>query len=153
MKYNRNYWLEDWPDFVDFFFGELCSSPHSTKLFEDATEWARESTGEIQVASAQAPAYAETVEQAEQMLRNVRCPVLVIPGPTDRCQPQERFDTVARLTGAERLVLEGASHLPMGRDPVVVNRAIKDFVDRIAGTAAAALVSGHAGRTRHGSST
>ena len=134
MKYNRNYWLQDWPAFVDFFFGELCNTPHSTKLFEDVTEWARESTGEIQVASAQAPAYAETVEQAEQMLRDVRCPVLVITGTADRCQPQERFDTVARLTGAERLVLEGASHLPMGRDPVVVNRAIRGFVDRIAGT-------------------
>ena len=39
------------------------------------------------------------------------------------------------MTGAERLVLEGAGHLPMGRDPVVVNQAIKAFVDRVAGTA------------------
>ena len=153
MKYNRNYWLQDWPAFVDFFFGELCNTPHSTKLFEDVTEWARESTGEISsVASAQAPAYAETVEQAEQMLRDVRCPVLVITGTADRCQPQERFDTVARLTGAERLVLEGASHLPMGRDPVVVNRAIRGFVDRIAGTPPPTRGRSHAGLT-DGSST
>ncbi len=57
------------------------------------------------------------------MLRAVRCPVLVVEGTEDRCQPRGRFDTVARLTGAERLVLEGAGHLPMVREPVVVNHA------------------------------
>ena len=38
------------------------------------------------------------------MLRGITCPVLVIEGTEDRCQPRGRFDTVARLTGAERLV-------------------------------------------------
>src|SRR6478735_1177280 len=60
-------------------------------------------------------------------------PVLVFHGTDDRCQPVGRFDTVVRLTGAERIVIEGGSHLPMGRDPVVVNHAIKDFTDRVTG--------------------
>ena len=68
------------------------------------------------------------------MLESVPCPVLVIEGTEDRCQPRGRFDTVARLTGAERVVLDGAGHLPMAREPVAVNRAVKAFVDRIAGT-------------------
>jgi len=135
-KYNYHHWREDWTDFVDFFFGQLCSTPHSTKLFEDVTGWARESTGELQVAASKGPEYVETVEQSEEMLSGITCPVLVIHGTDDRCQPQGRFDTVARLTGAERVVLEGAGHLPHGRDPVVVNHAIKDFVDRVTGTAA-----------------
>ena len=59
----------------------------------------------------------------------------MIEGTEDRCQPRERFDTVARLTGAERVVLDGAGHLPMAREPVAVNRAVKAFVDRITGTA------------------
>ena len=130
-RYNSNYWLKDWPDFADFFFGEICNTPHSTKLLEDAIDWARESTGEIQVAASRAPRYPETVEASEQMLRDIKCPVLVIEGTEDRCQPKARFESVARLTGAERLVLEGAGHLPMGRDPVVVNHAIKGFVDRV----------------------
>ncbi len=133
LKYNRHYWLEDWPDFVEFFFGELCSTPHSTKLLEDAVGWALEGGGMQQLAAQDAPEYATTVEQAEQVLRSVECPVLVVYGTDDRCQPVGRFDTVVRLTGAERIVIEGGSHLPMGRDPVVVNHAIKDFTDRVTG--------------------
>ena len=75
------------------------------------------------VASAHALAYAETRRAGRAAA--ARRPVLrcsSITGTADRCQPQERFDTVAELTGAERLVIEGGSHLPMGRDPVVVNR-------------------------------
>ena len=105
MKYNRNYWLQDWPAFVDFFFGELCVEPHSTKLFEDVVEWrSGDAPARYRSPSAEAPAYAETAEQAEQMLRDHP-----VPGPRDQwdrrtaCQPQGRFDTVARLTGAERL--------------------------------------------------
>ena len=80
----------------------------------------------------------DTAEEAEAMLRGITCPVLVIHGTEDRCQPRGRFDTRRpELTGAERLVLEGSGHLPMGRDPVVVNRAIKDFVDRVTGAARA----------------
>ncbi len=139
-KYNRNYWLQDWPAFADFFFGEICNTAHSSKLLEDVTGWARESTGEVQVAATRATRYVETVEQAEQMLRDIKCPVLVIEGTEDRCQPRQRFEYVARLTGAERLVLEGAGHLPMGRDPVVVNHAIKTFVDRVTGSALPARV-------------
>jgi pimeloyl-ACP methyl ester carboxylesterase/predicted glycosyltransferase len=133
FKYNRHYWLEDWPDFVEFFFGQLCSTPHSTKLLEDAVGWALEGGGMQQLAAQDAPEYATTVEQTEQVLRSVGCPVLVVYGTDDHCQPVGRFETVVRHTGAERLVIEGGSHLPMGRDPVVVNRAIKEFTDRVTG--------------------
>ena len=37
---NRHYWLEDWPDFAQFFFGEMFPEPHSTKQREDCVEWA-----------------------------------------------------------------------------------------------------------------
>ena len=60
-------------------------------------------------------------------------PVLVVQGTADRCQPQERMANLAELTGAEHLVLEGAGHLPMARYPVAVNRAVKQFVDRVTG--------------------
>ena len=135
-RYNRHHWLEDWPDFVDFFFGEICAEPHSTKLREDATTYALGTTGEVMCAAEDARPLVETIEEAEQLLGGITCPVLVVSGTEDRCQPQARFDTAARLTGAERLVLDGAGHLPMGRDPVVVNQAVKAFVDRVAGTPA-----------------
>jgi pimeloyl-ACP methyl ester carboxylesterase/predicted glycosyltransferase len=132
-KYNRHHWLADWPDFARFFFDQLCVEPHSTKVLEDAVEYALGTSGEVMLAAQAAKQHASTPEEAEQVLRGVRCPVLVIGGTEDRCQPAGRFDHVARATGAERLVLEGAGHLPMGRDPVVVTKAIKAFVDRVAG--------------------
>jgi len=37
---------------------------------------------------------------------------------------------MADLTGADLLIVEGAGHAPQGREPVVVNHAIRDFADR-----------------------
>jgi pimeloyl-ACP methyl ester carboxylesterase/predicted glycosyltransferase len=132
-RMNLNYWRQDWPDFAHFFFDQIITEPHSSKLLEDTVEWARESSGEVQVTAALATMYPGTVEEGEAMLDAIDCPVLVVHGTEDRCQPVGRFDSVVRHTGAERLVLEGSGHLPFGRDPVVVNHAIKGFVDRVTG--------------------
>jgi pimeloyl-ACP methyl ester carboxylesterase/predicted glycosyltransferase len=132
-KLNRHYWLKDFPDFADFFFDQICNEPHSTKVYEDAVEYSRGTTGEVMLAGEQATQVVETPEEAERLLSGITCPVLVIEGTQDRCQPRGRFETVARCTGAERVVIDGAGHLPMARYPVQVNQAIKKFVDRLAG--------------------
>ncbi|CAN5572096.1 hypothetical protein BH10ACT10_BH10ACT10_21290 [soil metagenome] len=95
--------------------------------------YAEGTSGEVMVALARAARYPDTVERAEEMLRSITCPVLVIGGTEYRCQPSARFDHVALLTNAERIVLEGSGHLVMGRDPVVVNKSIKAFLDRVTG--------------------
>jgi pimeloyl-ACP methyl ester carboxylesterase len=130
-KQNKHFWLRHWPEYADFFFHQLLCEPHSTKQLEDTLEWAQQTTGEVMVAYNGRPKHPATVSEAEAMLRALTVPVLVIQGTLDRCQPQERMERAARLTGAEHLVLEGSGHLPMARDPVVVNRAIKRFVDRV----------------------
>lgn len=135
-KMNRHYWNQDWGDFARFFFGEICNEPHSTKVYEDVVGFADETTGDINIAEADAPVLVNSAEEGIAVLRSVACPVLVISGTEDRCQPQQRFADVARLTGGEHLVLEGAGHLPMAREPVVVNKAIRSFVDRMTGSRA-----------------
>ena len=75
--------------------------------------------------------YTDSGEVGEALLRALTQPVLVIQGTEDRCQPQARMENLVRLTGAEHLVIEGSGHLPMARHPIVVNRAIKRFVDRV----------------------
>ena len=42
-KQNRHYWQRDYPGFLEFFFGEAFSEPHSTKQIEDgsAGRWRR----------------------------------------------------------------------------------------------------------------
>ncbi len=42
-KYNKHYWLEGgYDDFVEFFFGQMFTEPHSTKQIEDCVGWAHE---------------------------------------------------------------------------------------------------------------
>ncbi len=45
-KYNRHYWPQDYRDFVEFFFAQMFSEPHSTKQIEDCVGWALETTQE-----------------------------------------------------------------------------------------------------------
>ncbi len=131
LRDNRDFWLRRWPEFPPFFFDQLLSEPHSTKQLEDVVGFALETTGAVLSAKEDGASFPPTVADAEAMMRGLTAPVLVVQGTEDRCQPQERMQWVAEVTGAEHLVMEGSGHLPMARHPVVVNRAIKAFVDRV----------------------
>jgi pimeloyl-ACP methyl ester carboxylesterase len=129
-KDNRHYWLRDWRGFADFFFGELLCEPHSSKVREDCVAWAMETSPEVVLAYDDAPQASASKEETERLLRQVRCPVLVIHGDQDRALPLSWSERIAELTGADLLVVEGAGHCPNAREPVVVNHAIRDFADR-----------------------
>jgi pimeloyl-ACP methyl ester carboxylesterase/predicted glycosyltransferase len=129
-KDNRHYWLRDWRGYAEFFFGELLSEPHSTKQHEDAVGWAMEAGAEMMLLHDAGPLSSASREETEAQLQRVNCPVLVIHGRADRCQPCERGERIAELTSAELLLLEGAGHLPQAREPVVVNQAIAEFAGR-----------------------
>jgi pimeloyl-ACP methyl ester carboxylesterase/predicted glycosyltransferase len=129
-KCNRHYWMRDWRGYAEFFFGEIVSEPHSTKQREDSVGWAMEIGPETMLLHDKGPIASSSREETEALLRQVRCPVLVIHGREDRCQSFARGERIAELTAGDLLVLEGAGHVPMGREPVVVNHAIRDFADR-----------------------
>src|SRR2546429_94971 len=71
--------------------------------------------------------------EAEALCRRVRCPVRVLHGSDDRCQPAARGRRLAELTGGDLVLLEDAGHLPQSRDPVKVTRLITEFADQITG--------------------
>jgi pimeloyl-ACP methyl ester carboxylesterase/predicted glycosyltransferase len=129
-KDNRHYLRRDWQGYLKFFFGELFPEPHSTKQREDCVGWAMETNAETYLSFIDAPYSSSSREETKAILARVSCPVLVIHGREDRCQPSARGEQVAALTGGELLILEGAGHLPNAREPVVVNRAIREFADR-----------------------
>jgi pimeloyl-ACP methyl ester carboxylesterase/predicted glycosyltransferase len=129
-KQNRHYWLRDWRGYAEFFFGQLLCEPHSTKQQEDCVGWAMETGPETVLAHDDGLSPSSGREDTEALLRRVSSPVLVIHGREDRCQSWTRGERVAELTGGDLLLLEGAGHLPNAREPVVVNRAIRDFADR-----------------------
>ena len=119
-KENRHFWLRDWHGFADFFFDQMLPEPHSTKQHEDAVGWAGGTTAEIMLAdhdSGGAPSPRAQPDTAAEVCRRVRCPVLVINGDRDMCQPPERSRLVAELTGGELVVMEGSGHLPARSRP------------------------------------
>jgi pimeloyl-ACP methyl ester carboxylesterase len=129
-KENRHYCLRDWRGYAEFFFSELLCEPHSTKQIEDCVGWALETTPQASLAHGDAPPVSSSKEETERLLRQIRCPVLAIHGDQDRCLPLPWGQRIAELTAADLLILEGAGHVPPGREPVVVNHAIRDFADR-----------------------
>ena len=133
---NRHYWLRDYRGWAEYHSGSvfMLPEPHSSKLYDDLVEWALETDAETLLITRDAPPgdlFPETKEQAEDLCRRVRCPVLVIHGTDDLCQPISRAERFAELTGGRLVVLEGGGHAAFGRHPVVVNLEIERFVDSI----------------------
>ena len=126
-KYNREFWRRDYPAFAKFFFDTVINDPHSTKQREDAIGWALQTTGDAMIASVDAEDCVSSRAETEALLKSVDRPVLVIRPSADSCRPQEQMRSVAELTGAREVVLDGAGHLPHTRWPVEVNRLMRDF--------------------------
>ena len=131
---NRHFWRQEdgYRSWIEFFFDQQLPELHSTKQYEDTVGWALETNAEAMIAEREGRA-APSGSAAEELCRRARCPVLVIHGSDDRCQPVARGRRLAELTSGDIVVLEGAGHLPHGRDPVTVFRLITEFVDRITG--------------------
>ncbi|MEA2310166.1 MAG: hypothetical protein QOE28_134, partial [Solirubrobacteraceae bacterium] len=107
---NRYSWARDYRGFLEFFFGEVFPEPHSTKQIEDCVAWGVDIGREMLQRTWDGPEFVSSREHAEQLLRDIRCPVLVVQGTEDRIAPGERFERVAELTGARLVVFEGAGH-------------------------------------------
>jgi predicted glycosyltransferase/pimeloyl-ACP methyl ester carboxylesterase len=133
---NRHALVTRHREWIEFFFGEQLVEPHSTKQYEDVVGWAMESTGEVLAAGDEGIELGlPDRETVEELCRRLDRPTLTIHGALDICQHVDRGRAFAELTGGELVVVEGAGHLPLARDPVKVNRAIGEFVDRTAGVA------------------
>jgi pimeloyl-ACP methyl ester carboxylesterase len=132
QKMNRHYWKRDWRGFAEFWFDALLVEPHSSKVVEDCVGWAVDIGADAMLLDEEAPMLTSSREETEAWLRRVRCPVLVIHGDRDLCQPLARGERLAELTGGQLLVLEGAGHVPSARHPVVVNQAMAEFLRQFA---------------------
>jgi pimeloyl-ACP methyl ester carboxylesterase/predicted glycosyltransferase len=129
-KFNRAYIRREHRAFLEFFFGEMFPEPHSTKQIEDAVAYGLDGKAETLLMDDGEP-LAATVEEVEEICRQVRCPMIVIQGDQDNCQPPARGRRLAELTGADHVELAGVGHIPNARHPVIINRLIDEFVARI----------------------
>ena len=114
FKQNRHYIQKNFRGFVEFFFGEMYPEPHSTKQIEDTVAYALDGRVETFLMDDGEPV-ADSVEEIEAVCAQVRCPVLVVQGDRDHCQPFDRGARTAELTGAPLVVLPGSGHIPMAR--------------------------------------
>ena len=125
-KYNRHHWLNDYADFLQFFFSQIFNEPHSTKQIEDCVAWGLEGTPEMLVATQLAPGLDEAA--IHELAGRIRCPVLVIHGVDDAIRSHDSGAALAEVTGGTLVSLDGSGHAPHVRDPVKVNLLLRDFV-------------------------
>jgi pimeloyl-ACP methyl ester carboxylesterase len=125
-KYNRHYWLRDYRDFLEFFFSQMFTEPHSTKQIEDCVGWGLETAPETLVATRLAINMGE--EETRALCARVRCPVLVVQGTEDAITGSSRGIALAEETGGSLVLIEGSGHGPHVRDPVKVNLLLRDFI-------------------------
>jgi pimeloyl-ACP methyl ester carboxylesterase len=126
-KWNRHYWLENYEDFVEFFFSQVFTEPHSTKQREDSVGWGLETDAETLVASQLAPRLPDEASVRE-LAGRISCPALVMHGTEDAVRPHAAAAALAEIMRAAFVTLEGSGHCPQARDPVKVNLLLRDFV-------------------------
>jgi pimeloyl-ACP methyl ester carboxylesterase len=125
-KYNKHYWQRDYRGFVEFFLSTMFPEPHSTKPIEDGVGWGMETTGET-LALTYLGHHLEP-DEAFELARRIRCPVLVVHGDRDGMSDVSRGIALAEHSGGQLVVLEGSGHAPHLRDPVRINLLLRDFV-------------------------
>ena len=125
-KYNKHYWLRDYRGFLEFFFSQMFTEPHSTKPIEDCVGWGLE----IDAGDARRHDRASPSSRAGRAdLARPRA----LPGARHP-RRRGRDHSVTRGIGlAERdrqvvVLLEGSGHGPHVRDPVKVNLLLRDFI-------------------------
>ena len=125
-KDNLYYWLRDYRGFLEFFFSQMFTEPHSTKPIEDCIGWGLETTAETLIATEIGNGLDE--ETARELCGRIRCPVLVIQGTADAITGPGRGIALAEATRGDLVLLEGSGHGPHVRDPVRTNLLLRDFV-------------------------
>jgi pimeloyl-ACP methyl ester carboxylesterase len=128
-KYNAHHWRRDYPDFVKFFVDQIFAEPHSTKALEDGVAWGTAADVEMMIDATRDSHLSEDT-WFRSVVARVVCPVLVVHGEHDRVRPHSAGAALAELTGGDLVTIVGAGHAPHLRDPVFVNRIIRDFVER-----------------------
>jgi pimeloyl-ACP methyl ester carboxylesterase/predicted glycosyltransferase len=117
--------VQDYRGFLEFFFFQMFTEPHSTKPIEDCVGWGLETTAETLIATEIGSSLDENATR--ELCHRIRCPVLVIQGTADPITGPGRGTALAEATGGDLVLLEGSAHGPHVRDPVKVNLLLRDF--------------------------
>jgi predicted glycosyltransferase len=132
-KENRHYWLRDWRGYLEWFFSQCFTEPHSTKQIEDCVGWGLETDAETILAGFRGWATKELdPETVVGLCARVRCPTLVVHGSEDELVEPGWGVALAAELGCPLIMLEGSGHGPHARDPVRTNLLLRDFAETVA---------------------
>jgi pimeloyl-ACP methyl ester carboxylesterase len=134
-KYNKHHWLAGgYDDFLRFFFTQMFHEPHSTKQVEDAVAWGRQVSPQtlVDTTAGRLGCDGAVCSDIEALGARVTQPVTVLHGSQDRVRGLAYGERMAELTGGSLVVVEGAGHGPLLRDPVLVNHEVREFARRFA---------------------
>jgi pimeloyl-ACP methyl ester carboxylesterase/predicted glycosyltransferase len=116
---------EDFSGHLDEFFARMFPEPHSTKQYEDAFSYGWATTGTTLAFAAAGWSGNHFGEHATR----VTAPTLIIHGTDDRhISYQLGLDLHELIPHSQLLTIEDGAHVTLARDPVVYNRAVRDFV-------------------------
>lgn len=125
LKAESERMLSDWPGYLDWFFSIVFTEPRSTKPFEDGVRYGWATSG----ATVEWARNGWVGNDVRELARKVQCPTLVIHGDGDKRVPYARGEEIRDLVpGARLLTVGGGGHLQVARDPVLFNRAVRQFV-------------------------
>ena len=117
--------VADWPGYLEKFFSICFTEPHSTKAYEDGVRYGWATTGQV----VNWARYGWVGQDLGDLARTVRSPTLVIHGDGDKRVPYPFGEAIHRaIPGSRMLTIGEGGHLTAARDPVVFNRAVRDFV-------------------------
>jgi pimeloyl-ACP methyl ester carboxylesterase/predicted glycosyltransferase len=132
-KENRHYWLRDWRGYLEWFFSQCFTEPHSTKQIDDCVGWGLETDAETILAGFRGWATKELdPETTVKLCARVRCPTLVVQGTEDELVDPEWAVALAGELGSPLIMLECVGHAPHARDPVWTNLLLRDFAEQLA---------------------
>ncbi len=127
-RMNGVHWMQDYPEFAEWFISRCLPEPHSTKPIEDGVGWALDTDPETLVATARGE-WLYGRRSLRRLAENLDCPVLVVHGDRDRITPQRDGRALARLSRGRLEPVRRAGHFPHARRPVQVNLALRDFAE------------------------
>jgi pimeloyl-ACP methyl ester carboxylesterase len=129
QKWNRHYWHEDWPGFLEFFFSQCFTEPDSRSYIDHFIGMGLQTTPAVIALTEDTVDLDEAI--AHDLARAIRCPSLVIHGDEDAIAPVSWGIELASIVGAELHVMPGAGHEPELREANETNRLLDDFLARI----------------------
>ena len=129
-KFNPHYWREDWEGFCQWFAHATAPHPHSTRQIEESLRHLRATDGETFAAATNGFRMYER-EEALELARRIRCPVLVTQNGGRAFWPKECSGPFAEASGGRLHVFEGLGPGVPWRWPVAFNLVLREFCESI----------------------